>query len=102
LYGVRFQQLPRALTPVAFNFSSWLAGVPSGGPSNVSETTIDFNSGLAFAQARRLHWRSTGAAAESTAHVAAIAASKLSAKISPTEVDFDSELVRSFVFSISA
>jgi len=88
-YGARFQQLPRAPGPIAFDFSAWLACVTL---VNVTETTLDFNTDLASAQARRLKWRSDAGSSNG------MAAGTLSAA-SPTSVTFDAELIRSFLFS---
>ena len=88
-YGARFQQLPRAPGPVTFDFSAWLAGVTL---VNVTETTLDFNTDLASAQARRLKWRSDPGSRNGTSVGAPSAAT-------PTSVTFDAELIRSFLFS---
>ena len=89
-YGVRFQQLPHAPDSVSFDFAGWLTGVVL---TNVTETTIDLNTGLAEAQKRRLKWRSDGGG------VAAVDTKGALAHQSASSVTFDAELIRSFVFA---
>ncbi len=90
-YGVRFQQLPHATNPVSFDFSAWLADSQL---SNVTEVTLDLNTGLAKAQMQRLKWKEVS----STVLKSDVSGPKYQS--APATVSFDSELIRSFVFDV--
>lgn len=95
-YGVRFQQLPHAPGSVSFDFAGWLAGVAL---TNMTEVTIDLNTGLAEAQAKRLKWRSDGGSVGAAASTTKVSHSDASVQASASLVTFDAELIRSFVFT---